>query len=96
LPPRYGLFDDDWWDEDEDNYYRSLPARGPTFRELHPHFDSGAVHPELIYPIEHGADCKGHPRPEWYIEEYLWSYERVPKIHFYGAANVVPVREEYL
>lgn len=86
-------YDDDWDDEDEERW-RSRPPR-PSFREVHPDFDSGAVHPELIYPVEHGPSCKGHLQ-SGYCEEYLWAYLRKPEIKFYGSAKIVPVREEYL
>lgn len=97
MPLGSSPFNDDWWSAEEEEQFRQLYERKyPTFRELHPNFDSGAVHPELIYPAEHGDECKGHRRPEWYCEEYLWSYVRTPIIHFLGEANVVPVREEFL
>jgi hypothetical protein len=100
LAPRSGIpFDDPPDDWEEEDYYTRLYSgrpRPPSFRDLHPNFESGAVHPELIYPIEHGPDCEGHRRAEWYCEDYLWSYEKVPKINFLGSSNVVPVREEYL
>ena len=92
-------FEDDWWREDEEEAYWRERTRSPSFRELHPNFDSGAQHPDLIYPINcpDGDQCKGHPRSEGvYSEEYLWAYTRTPKINFLGQSNVVPVREEFL
>lgn len=91
MPPRGIPFDD--WNDEGDEWER---APVPSFRELYPNFDTGAVHPDRIYPVEHGAACKGHPRSEWYCEEYLWAYVRTPEIHFIGDSEVVPVREEFL
>jgi hypothetical protein len=89
--PRYAPFEDAWNDEGDE--WERAPS--PSFRELHPNFNTGAVHPELVYPIEHGPECKGHPQRE-YVEEYLWTYVRTPTIHFYGDSVIVPVSEEYL
>jgi hypothetical protein len=82
---------EDYDDEDDFEQWRY----GPAFREVHPDFNSGAVHPELIYPVEHGPECKGHLQRD-YIEEYLWAYVRTPRIHFLGNSELVPVREEFL
>ena len=99
MPQRSAPFDDPWWDDEYDDEWARRYSRGPSFRELHPNFDSGATHPDLIYPASCrcGDPCKGHPRSEGvYSEEYLWAYTRTPTIHFLGGSDVVPVREEYL
>lgn len=99
-PRRATPFDDPWWEDDDSDYWtRRSATRAPAFRELHPNFESGASHPNLIYPTNcpDGDQCKGHPRSEGvYSEEYLWAYTRVPQINFLGQSNVVPVREEFL
>ncbi len=102
MPQRSVPFEPDpWWDEDydDDGWARRSAVLAPSFRQLHPDFDSGASHPELIYPADCpcGDQCKGHPRPEGvYSEEYLWAFTRTPTINFLGGSDVVPVREEYL
>lgn len=79
-----------YWDDGERCFYYALPRR---FAEEHPDFDTGAIHPDLIFPASHGPECKGHPREQWgdYPDEWKWTYVRSPRVYFLDDPNTVRV-----
>lgn len=82
---------DDWTD---DEWYYEYGEPPKNFAEVYPDFDTGECNPGIVYPISHGADCKGHP--DYRYSDYKWAFVRVPPVPFQGDTNVVRPKEEYL